>query len=193
MRGVARRRRVPVPRVVHVAPARPLPRARRARRRHSGGDQARVPPPHQGDAPGRESREGRRGDVPPRQRRLRDPRRHRATRTLRPRLRFPSHGRRLRARGGDHTQSGSRRVERPVEKQKHRRKRSCARWTRGGRPRRRGRGDETKGSSSGVGGEGDAWCRAWVAALLVGVPAAAGYWLVYGVAAESIRGRILHG
>lgn len=39
----------------------------------------------------------------------------------------------------------------------------------------------------------DAWCRAWFAALLVGVPAAAGYWLVYGVAAESIRGRILHG
>ena len=39
----------------------------------------------------------------------------------------------------------------------------------------------------------DAWCRAWFAALLVGVPAAAGYWLVYGVTAESIRGRILHG
>ena len=39
----------------------------------------------------------------------------------------------------------------------------------------------------------DAWCRAWFAALLVGVPAAAGYWLVYGIAAESIRGRILHG
>ena len=81
---------------------------------------------------------------------------------------------------GDHTQSGSRRVERPVAKQKRRRvhvRVVGARETRGGRPRRRGRGDETKGLRAAWAAKEtilDAWCRAWFAALLVGVPAAAG-------------------